>query len=99
MRLTPVSSVHKGKSCGGVNLIVDDWARFQPLSTGLAMACALRRLYPQDWKVERYNVLLGHKDTWEGVKAGWPWRELQEAWQPELRRFLERRREVMLYGE
>src|SRR5262249_50794951 len=30
MRLTPSSSVFKGDSCGVVNIIVDDWARFRP---------------------------------------------------------------------
>jgi hypothetical protein len=40
-----------------VQLIVDDWQRFRPLSTGMALACVLRRLYPQEWKTDRYDVL------------------------------------------
>src|SRR5262245_19686373 len=61
LRMTPSSSVHKGRSCGGVELIVDDWSLFRPLRTGLTLACVLRRLYPNDWKPDRYDVLLGHK--------------------------------------
>jgi uncharacterized protein YbbC (DUF1343 family)/CubicO group peptidase (beta-lactamase class C family) len=99
LRLTPVSSVHKGKACGGVQIIVDDWARFQPVRTGLAIASVLRRLYPQEWQVERFNALLGHRETWEGVRAGRSWQELEQAWQPELNRFIELRRSYMLYDE
>src|SRR5436305_10358538 len=36
LRLTPTASVHQGKECGGVQIIVDDWARFQSVRTGLA---------------------------------------------------------------
>jgi uncharacterized protein YbbC (DUF1343 family) len=78
---------------------VDDWARFQSLRTGLALACALRRLFPDDWKVERYDVLLGHKATWEGLKRGASWQELERGWQAELERFRERRRPYLLYAE
>ena len=65
------------------------------------MACALRRLYPEaeGWQVERFDVLLGHKATWEGVKRGAMWQELEKAWQPELQRFVERRRAFLLYPE
>jgi uncharacterized protein YbbC (DUF1343 family)/CubicO group peptidase (beta-lactamase class C family) len=99
--LTPTGSVHKGKACGGVQIIVEDWARFEPLRTGLAIACQMRRLYPEadGWQVERFDVLLGHKATWEGVKRGASWQELEKAWQPELRQFEERRRAFFLYPE
>jgi uncharacterized protein YbbC (DUF1343 family) len=99
LRLTPVASVHRGKSCEGVNLIIEDWDRFQPLWTGLAFASVLRKLYPQAWQVERYDDLLRHRETWEGVKQGAAWRELEKAWQPELKRFLEIRRRYLIYAE
>jgi uncharacterized protein YbbC (DUF1343 family) len=82
-----------------VQLIVDDWARFRPVRTGLALACTLRRLYPDDWDVERFDVLLAHKATWEGVQRGASWQELEKAWQPDLQRFVERRRQYLLYPE
>jgi uncharacterized protein YbbC (DUF1343 family) len=99
LRLTPVASVHQGKRCDGVQMIVDDWARFQPLSTGLAFASTLRKLYPQDWQIERYDELLRHRRTWEGLQRGVRWQELQQAWQPELQRFLEIRKRYLIYPE
>src|SRR5205823_6197832 len=38
---TPSASVHQGEACGGVDVIIDDWAKVQPLRTGLAFACTL----------------------------------------------------------
>ena len=98
-RLTPTGSVHQGKECGGVQIFLDDWARFEPLHVGLTVACVLRRLYPEAWNVERYDRLLGHRATWEGVKGGRSAAELERAWQPELRRFVELRRQYLLYSE
>jgi uncharacterized protein YbbC (DUF1343 family) len=99
LKLTPTASVHQGKACDGVQILIDDWSRFQPLRTGLAFACELRRLHPDDWQVERYNNLLGHAATWEALKRGATWQELEKAWQPELTRFRERRRAYLLYPE
>ncbi len=98
-KVTPSGSVHKGKECGGVQVLVDDWETFRPLRTGLTMALVLRKLYPDDWQVQRYDVLLLHKETFEAVKRGAAWAEIETAWQPELERFKERRRAYLLYPE
>jgi uncharacterized protein YbbC (DUF1343 family)/CubicO group peptidase (beta-lactamase class C family) len=99
LRLTPTASVHKGKECGGVQFIVDDWNRFEPLEMGLALAVVLRRLYPDAWRVEDFNRLLGHAATWDGVKRGRGWRELEAAWAPELAHFRDQRGPFLIYPE
>ncbi len=99
LKLTPTSSTHKDKPCDGVQILIDDWARFQPLRTGLALACELRRLYPDDWKVERYDTLLLHRATFEALKKGAPWQELEKGWLPELAKFKERRKQYLLYPD
>jgi uncharacterized protein YbbC (DUF1343 family) len=99
LRLTPAASVYKGKECGGVQIIVDDWSRFQPVRSGLAIACALRRIYPNNWQVDRYDALLAHRATVQGVMGGTSWRELEAAWQPELKDWATRRRAYLLYSE
>jgi uncharacterized protein YbbC (DUF1343 family) len=98
-KLTPISSVHKGKLCGGVHLFIDDWSTFQPVHTGLAIASTLRRLHPDDWKIDRLDILLVHQATWKGLAKGTPWRELAAAWRPELERYRARRTGHLLYGE
>lgn len=100
-KLTPTASTYQGKECGGVQIIVDDWAQFRPIPTGLAIAATLRKLYPEAWDPERYNVLLGHRATWEKL-VNHPeitWAELERLWQPDLARFLEVRRGYLLYAE
>jgi uncharacterized protein YbbC (DUF1343 family) len=96
-KLTPASSVHQGKRCGGVHLFVDDWSRFEPVGTGLAIAATLRRQYPKEWDIKRLNILLGHEATRRGIAEGADWRELERAWRPELERFRARRRPHLLY--
>jgi uncharacterized protein YbbC (DUF1343 family) len=97
LRLTPVSSVFKDQACNGIQFVVDDWSRFQPVRSGLAIAWALRRTHADLWQVERYDELLRHKATLEGLKSGAPWRELEQQWQPGLERFRSERRRYLLY--
>jgi uncharacterized protein YbbC (DUF1343 family) len=96
---TPIGSVHKGKACGGVDLIVSDWAAVEPLRAGLELATALRALHPAEWETKGYDRLLVHKATFDGVVAGKPAAELEKAWQPGLEAFKQRRRAVLLYAE
>ena len=70
LRFTPNASVFKDQQCGGVNIIVTDRALFRPLLTGIEMALALRKLYPNDWQVDKYLRLLVNADTLERVKRG-----------------------------
>jgi len=99
LRLTPNYSVHKGKTCGGVQFIVDDWKQFEPVQSGLAIACALRRLYTQEWDIDSYDKLLGHKSTLERVKRGDSWKEIAKDWEPAVKEFMALRRKYLIYGE
>ncbi len=99
LRLTPASSVYQGQACGGVQLIVDDWTRFQPVRTGLAIACELRRLYPEKWQVDLYGALLAHRATLQGLKQGKPWQTLEAAWQQQLTPWKAQRREYLHYPD
>jgi uncharacterized protein YbbC (DUF1343 family)/CubicO group peptidase (beta-lactamase class C family) len=95
---TPTGSVFKGQACGGVQIVIDDWSRFEPLRTGLTVAAELRRLYPDAWQIDRYDRLLGNRATLEGLKAGRSAEELERAWQPALQEFLAVRKQYLLYN-
>ena len=97
--LTPKSSVHQNQLCFGVQIIIDDWQRFQPLRTGLTIAVELRKLHPLDWNVKNYNRLLIHNATFEAVVEAKSVLEIEKTWQPALREFVERRKKVLLYDE
>jgi len=97
LRFTPRASVFKDEECGGVNIIVTDRAAFRPLLTGIEMALALRKLYPNDWKVDNYLRLLVNADTLERVKRGENAREIVGSWNAGLQEFRRARAEILLY--
>ena len=97
VRFTPRSSVFKDQECGGVNIVVTERARFRPVRTGLEIAVALRRLYPQDWKVDDYARLLVNADTLERVKRADEPDSIVRAWQPRLDEFRRARAKALLY--
>ena len=65
----------------------------------MALACALRKLYPDDWKADGYDRLLCNAATLDALKRGATWQQLEKGWQTELIRFRERRRPYLLYPE
>ncbi|HEX6650224.1 MAG TPA: exo-beta-N-acetylmuramidase NamZ domain-containing protein [Pyrinomonadaceae bacterium] len=98
LRFTPNASVFKGEECGGVNIIITDRAAFRPLVTGIEMALALRKLYPNDWNVDKYLRLLVNADTLERIKRGESARDIVASWNAGLEEFRKARAEVLLYN-
>src|SRR5256714_1007550 len=97
VRFTPRASAFKDKECGGVNIVVTDRARFRPVRAGVEIAVALRRLYPQDWKVEDLSRLLVNADTLERIKRADDAEEIARSWQPRLDEFRRARSQALLY--
>lgn len=97
VRFTPRASVYKEQECGGVNLVVTDRARFRAVRAGLEMAVALRRLYPNDWKVEDYRRLLVNEDTLERVRRADEPESIERAWAAQLADFRRARARALLY--
>lgn len=97
IRYTPRSSVFAGESCGGVNILVTDWRRFEPVLTGVKIAETLHRIFPNDWKPERYNRLLVNKKAYEALMTGASAEKLVNSWHAELEKFAARRRPYLLY--
>jgi uncharacterized protein YbbC (DUF1343 family)/CubicO group peptidase (beta-lactamase class C family) len=97
VRFTPRASVFQGEECGGVNLVITDRAQFHPLKTGLEIAVALRRLYPNDWQVDKYSRLLASADALERLKRGETAEAIMRAWQARLEEFRRARARVLIY--
>ncbi len=96
-RFTPASSTFAGKECGGVQIYLDDWSRFESLPTGMAIACALRRLYPEQWQIDRYGRLLAHPPTLEALRRGEGVEAIRGLWQKDLEAFRAVRGRYLLY--
>jgi uncharacterized protein YbbC (DUF1343 family)/CubicO group peptidase (beta-lactamase class C family) len=97
LRFTPNASVFKDKECGGVNIVIVDRAAFSPLRTGIEIAVALRRLYPDDWKVDDYGRLLVNAETLARVKRSDAPEEIIQSWRGSLADFNKRRATALLY--
>jgi len=94
---TPTSSNYEGQRCEGVNLIVTDRNTLDAPELGIELASALRRLYPNDFKIERIQDLLVNQATYDALLAGQDPRRIVEDWEPRLERFLEVRKKYLLY--
>lgn len=97
LRFTPNASVFKDQQCGGVNIIITDRFAFRPLLTGIEMALALRKLYPNDWQVDKYLRLLVNANSLERVKRGESAKEIVDSWNTGLQEFRRARAEILLY--
>ena len=97
VRFTPRSSVFKDEECAGINVIVTDRARFHPVTNGLEIAVALRKLYPAQWKADAYLRLLVNSDTLEKLKNGDSTEQITRSWAAKLEEFRKTRSRFLLY--
>lgn len=97
IRYKPRASVFKDEECGGVNIIVTDRAVFKSVRTGIEIAVALRKLFPTDWKIERYDRLLVNQAVFDMLKLAEPPEEIESSWQTGLEDFKRRRARYLLY--
>ncbi|MFN2393280.1 MAG: exo-beta-N-acetylmuramidase NamZ domain-containing protein [Pyrinomonadaceae bacterium] len=97
IRYTPKASVFANQELGGINIIITNRESFKPVRTGIEIAVALRKLFPNDWQTERYNRLLANTETFEKIKLGDAPEEIEKAWAADLENFKSRRARFLLY--
>jgi uncharacterized protein YbbC (DUF1343 family)/CubicO group peptidase (beta-lactamase class C family) len=94
----PTSGPHAGKACGGVHFTLTSPRAFTPVRLGIAIAVALRALYPEAWETERLDLLLGHRATAAAVLGGArSARDIAASWAAEEEAFRARRAPFLLY--
>jgi uncharacterized protein YbbC (DUF1343 family) len=93
---TPTASKFANSECKGVAIAITDWQAFEPVATGLAIACALRDLCPS-WQHERLQGLLRNDKAYAAFKAGQDRRAIEATWQQDLEVFRMRRKPFLLY--
>ncbi|MDR3633125.1 MAG: DUF1343 domain-containing protein [Isosphaeraceae bacterium] len=97
IRFTPRERQYAGKECGGVQIAVTDWSKFEPLALGMGLAVTLRSLYPKQWEPEGFLKLITDRATYQAVLDGRGVREIEALWEDELREFLAIRARYLLY--
>jgi uncharacterized protein YbbC (DUF1343 family) len=66
----PKERQYKGQRCGGIQILIKNWSEFDPLKLGLALAVALRKQYPTEWKPEGILRMLGHRASYLAIVEG-----------------------------
>jgi uncharacterized protein YbbC (DUF1343 family) len=97
IRFKPNASVFKDESISGVNIVITNREEFNSVRTGIEIAAALRKLYPNDWQVDKYLRLLVNSDALESVKRGDSPEAIEAAWKKETGNFEKRRAPFLLY--
>lgn len=97
IRFKPNASVFKDENVGGINIVITDRASFDSVKTGIEIAAALRKLYADEWQVEKYSRLLVNAEILEKVKTGSSPAEIEKNWRTSLDEFNKRRASYLLY--
>lgn len=94
---TPSSSVFANKPCQGIDILVTDREKLDPLRLGIALALALREVHGDIWQVDRMKNLLVNQATLDMIKEGKSLNAILDSFQPGLEEFRTRREKVLLY--
>jgi uncharacterized protein YbbC (DUF1343 family)/CubicO group peptidase (beta-lactamase class C family) len=94
---TPNASRYKDLPCGGVNIVVTDRNFFDAAELGLELASALKKLYPNDYKIDKLIDLIGNQETFNALNADVDPRKIEQDVQEQINRFVDVRKNYLLY--
>jgi uncharacterized protein YbbC (DUF1343 family)/CubicO group peptidase (beta-lactamase class C family) len=97
IRFTPTYSVHKGKECGGVYIMLNERKVCNVVDVGLLIMKTAYRLYPKDFPVEKPKNLLLHAATLAAIKEDKPLDDIRATWRMDLVDFQQRRERYLIY--
>lgn len=97
IRFTPTYSVHKGKECGGVYIMLNDRKSCNVVDVGLLIMKTAYRLYPKDFPVDKPKNLLLHTSTLTAIKEDKPLDDIRATWRMDLVDFQQRRERYLIY--
>ncbi|MGZ7064162.1 MAG: hypothetical protein ACXVKD_15020, partial [Candidatus Angelobacter sp.] len=58
---------------------------------------ALRKLYPDNWKMEHMITILSNQQVFDALAAGEDPRSIAQGWQDDLNKFRELRQKYLIY--
>ena len=94
---TPTASNHAGQKCEGVNLVVTERNALDGPELGIELASALRKLYPEQFHMERMIELLVNQAAYDAISQGQDPRRIAQDWQPGLDQFQLLREKYLIY--
>jgi uncharacterized protein YbbC (DUF1343 family) len=97
VHFTPDASTFANEPCHGVRFRLTDRERFEPVTTGLAIAAVLRRDYREHWETGRYIRLLGNDAALDTLLNGGTAADIAASYAGGLAAFIRRRARYLLY--
>jgi uncharacterized protein YbbC (DUF1343 family) len=97
IEFSPTSSKFANQKCGGINIVITDRSRLEPLRTGLEIAAQLRRVYPDKWEAKSYDRLLGNQKTLQALLEGNSADQIEAVAREGVSDFLRRRQKHLIY--
>jgi uncharacterized protein YbbC (DUF1343 family) len=97
IEFTPNASKFVTQKCGGINIIITDRNKYEPVRTGFEIAVQLRKLYPDAWETKSYLRLLGNQETLDAILSGKSAEEVTATAGKGLEEFKQRRAAVLIY--
>ncbi|HEY1526320.1 MAG TPA: exo-beta-N-acetylmuramidase NamZ domain-containing protein [Candidatus Angelobacter sp.] len=94
---TPMSGPYQNQLCKGVNVIVTDRTVLDAPEMGIELASALKKLYPDHWKMEHMITALSNQQVFDALAAGEDPRSIAQGWQDDLEKFKELRQKYLIY--
>lgn len=95
---TPTASVYKGGACEGVAVVITNRAVLRPVSLGMGIGYALRKLYPQEWEGQKALGLLANHEVHAMLMDGAPPERIVQRMERDAQAFLKRRERFLLYA-
>jgi uncharacterized protein YbbC (DUF1343 family) len=97
IEFTPTGSKFANQKCGGINVIITDRNKYEPVRTGFEIAVQLRKLHPDAWEAKGFLRLLGNQETFDAVLNGKSAEEVTATASKGVEEFQQRRAAVLLY--
>lgn len=94
---TPNASNYAGQKCEGVNILLLDRNVLDAPELGIELASALRKLYPQQWQLEKMMDILVSQSVFDAIAKNEDPHRIMQDWQERLQQFEAVREKYLIY--
>jgi uncharacterized protein YbbC (DUF1343 family) len=94
---TPTDYIFKGQLCGGLNIIVTDRNTLDAPLLGLELIAAIQKFYPNDFRIERTQLLIANRKVHEEIVSGKDPKAIALELEEELQQFKAKRARYLIY--
>jgi len=94
---TPTQDLYAGQLCHGVKIRIAPKGELRSMRMGIEIEYVLRRMYPQNFHVDKTITLIGNQATVEALERGESPAKIIKSWTPSLEKFRAMRAKYLLY--